>query len=294
MNDVIAHCIEHCKSRKSRLALPEGDDPRVILAATQMHQQGIATPILLGDANAIKQAAQSASIDIAGIEIFDMSAPIPAQYKDALIGKKRKITADNVASYLDQPVYLSVAMLHSNQADAMVAGAVLPTAKVLAASFAVGSQAGIDTLSSFFLMALKDPHEDVAKTLLFADCALNIAPTEEQLADIAITSAESARKLLRVEPKVAMLSFSTHGSARHSSVSKVAAATQIVRERAPDLKIVGEVQVDAALSPKVAGSKLQHESEVQGDANVLGQYRLQNYPVLRWRSSHRPYSARFC
>jgi len=233
MNDVIAYCIERCKSRKSRLALPEGDDPRVILAAVQMQQQGIATPVLLGESSAIEQAANSANIDIDDIEIFDMSTPIPAEFEQALIGKKRKITAENVADYLQKPEYLGVAMLQSDAVDAMVAGAVLPTAKVLAASFAVGPQEGIDTLSSFFLMALKNPHEDVSKTLLFADCALNIAPTEEQLADIAITSAESARKLLRVEPKVAMLSFSTHGSARHSSVSKVAAATEIVRKRAP-------------------------------------------------------------
>ena len=128
---------------------------------------------------------------------------------------------------------------HTGEVDAMVAGAVLPTAEVLSTSFAVGPKPGIETLSSFFIMGLQNPAEDVSRSLLFADCALNIAPTEEQLAEIAITSAESARKLLNTEPRVAMLSFSTHGSARHTSVSKVASAVQIVRERAPHIYIEG-------------------------------------------------------
>ncbi len=269
MNDVIKNCIEQCKSKNSRLALPEGEDPRIQSAAIQMMQQGIATPVLLGDAAKIASVAKSENNDLSGIEIFDSTAPVPQHLCDALIGKKRKITAETISEFMQLPVYQAIAMLHSDEVDAMVAGAVLPTAKVLEASFAIGPKPGIKTLSSFFIMALKNPAEGVADTLLFADCALNIAPTEEQLAEIAITSAESAAKLMNVEPKVAMLSFSTHGSARHASVSKVTAAVQIVRERAPHIKIEGEVQVDAALSARVANTKLADPGDVAGQANVL-------------------------
>lgn len=269
MNDVIENCINKCKQKSSRLALPEGEDPRIQLAALQMKEQGIATPVLFGDSARMASVAKAQKIDLSEIEIVDTSKPAPERLSEVLVGKKRKITTDTVANFIKLPVYQSVAMLHAGDIDAMVAGAVLPTAKVLEASFAVGPQEGIKTLSSFFIMALKSPAEDVSETLLFADCAINIAPTEEQLAEIAITSATSAEKLMNVEPRVAMLSFSTHGSARHASVSKVAAAVDIVRQRAPHIKIEGEMQVDAALSPRVASTKLTGDSEVAGQANVL-------------------------
>jgi len=269
MNDVIKNCIQQCKSKKNKLALPEGEDPRVQAAALQIEEQNIATPVLMGEASEISAVARAESIDLTGIEIADTSAPVPAHLCDALVGKKKKITADNVGEFLESPVYRAVAMLHSGEIDAMVAGAVLPTAKVLEASFAVGPKQGIKTLSSFFVMALENQSNEVPNTVMFADCALNIAPTEEQLADIAITSADSAAKIMNVEPRVAMLSFSTHGSARHTSVSKVAAAVEIVRERAPQIKIEGELQVDAALSERVANTKLAKPGDVAGRANVL-------------------------
>ncbi len=269
MNDVIKSCIEQCKSKISRLALPEGEDPRVQAAAIDIKEQGIATPILLGDAALVAAVAKNSNNDLSGIEIVDSSASPSDHLSTALIGKKRKITAETVSDFIQLPIYQSIAMLHTGDVDAMVAGAVLPTAKVLEASFAVGPKSGIKTLSSFFIMALNTPADGVADSLLFADCALNIAPTEEQLAEIAITSAESAEKIMKVEPRVAMLSFSTHGSARHASVSKVAAAVEIVRKRAPHIKIEGEIQVDAALSERVANTKLATPGDVAGKANVL-------------------------
>jgi len=269
MNKVINNCIQQCGSKNSRLALPEGEDPRIQAAALQIKAHNIATPVLLGDEATILSVAKTENHDLSTIEIVDTKDPAPEHLSRILVGKKRKITSDNVAEFMQHPIYRSVAMLHSDEIDAMVAGAVLPTAKVLEASFAVGPKPDIKTLSSFFIMALGNQSEEVADTLLFADCAINIAPTEEQLAEIAITSADSAAKLMNVEPRVAMLSFSTHGSARHTSVSKVAAAVEIVRQRAPHIKIEGEVQVDTALSARVANTKLANPGDVAGRANVL-------------------------
>ncbi len=269
MSEVIQNCIQYCTSQTARLALPEGDDPRVQAAALELLEKKIATPVLLGDASKITTTAASAEHDLSQIQIIDTNQSAPENQVRSLIGKKRKITEQTVTEFIQQPVYRSVAMLHTGEVDAMVAGAVLPTAEVLSASFAVGPKPGIETLSSFFIMGLQNPAEDVSRSLLFADCALNIAPTEEQLAEIAITSAESARKLLNTEPRVAMLSFSTHGSARHTSVSKVASAVQIVRERAPHIYIEGELQADTALIKRVANTKLEDPGEVAGQANVL-------------------------
>ncbi len=269
MNDVIKRCIDLCQPGKSRLALPEGEDPRIQAAAVEIRAKQIASPVLFGDDSHIRSTAQSNAVDLTGIDVIDTSNPVPAHLSDALIGRKKKITANNVEEFLQMPIYRSVAMMHCNELDAMVAGAVLPTAKVLEASFAVGSQPNIKTLSSFFIMDLKNQATGVADTLLFADCALNIAPSKEQLAEIAITTARSAEKLLKTAPRVAMLSFSTHGSARHADASKVAEVVEIVRSRAPDIAIEGEIQADTALSALVANSKLANPGDVAGQANVL-------------------------
>ncbi len=270
MNDVVSRCIDLARQQKRSVVLPEGDDPRVREAAQILSQQQIANPILLGNADDITAALAQSSDDQNDIAVLDTESLLhDTTLRDALIGKRPRIRDSNIDQYLQQPVYQSVAMLHAGTADAMVAGAVLATAKVMEASFAVGPQPGIKTLSSFFLMALPHPAESIASTLFFADCALNIEPDAEQLAEIAIVSAASAEKLLGCQPKVAMLSFSTYGSARHASVRKVARAVDIVRERAPHIDIDGEMQVDAALSPRVAKTKLEQPGPVAGQANVL-------------------------
>ncbi len=270
MNDVVSRCIELAKQHKRRVVLPEGDDPRVREAAVILSTRQIADPILLGNAQDITTALQDAGTEPGSIAVLDSrTLQDDAALQTALIGKRPRIRANNIDQYLEQPVYQSVAMLHADNADAMVAGAVLATAKVMEASFAVGPQPGIKTLSSFFLMALPNPAQSIANTLFFADCALNIEPDAEQLAEIAIVSAASAEKLMGCQPKVAMLSFSTYGSAKHASVRKVARAVDIVRERAPHIDIDGEMQVDAALSPRVAKTKLAEPGPVAGQANVL-------------------------
>lgn len=266
MNEVILNCINKLKGRNQKLVLPEGEDPRIQRAARELIALNIAIPVLLGDEQTIRT---NAAVDLADISIINPSDTSNDSLSQALVGSKRKITTKNVSDYLAKPAYHGVAMLKTGQVDAMVAGAVLSTAKVIDAAFAVGPMAGVKTLSSFFLMSLKTPHEDVSRSVIFADCAINIDPNEEQLTEIAITSARSASKLLADTPRIAMLSFSTHGSARHTSVSKVANVVKLVRERAPEILIEGELQVDTALSPRVARTKLKDPGEVAGRANVL-------------------------
>lgn len=266
MNDVILNCINKLKGKGQKLVLPEGEDPRIQQAAVNLRELDIAQAILLGDQNTVRKHSK---VDLEGLEIINPAAATDPALAQALVGKKRKITTDTVNEYLTNPAYYGVAMLNTGIIHAMVAGAVLPTSKVIEAAFAVGPKPGVKTLSSFFLMSLSTPVEQVSRSLLFADCAINIDPDEEQLAEIAITSADSASKLLNDTPRVAMLSFSSHGSARHPSVTKVAKAVEIVREKAPHIKIDGELQVDTALSTRVAETKLQDPGEVAGRANVL-------------------------
>lgn len=265
-NPVISRCIKNLQGSRTKLVLPEGEDARIQQAASQLIELDIASPILLGDEAAIKS---NTVCDLTGVQIINPEENSNENLASALVGKKRKITAENVDEFIRTPVYHAVAMLNNGYVDAMVAGAVLSTSKVIEAAFAVGPKPGINTLSSFFLMDLKSQVENISRTLLFADCAINIDPDEEQLAEIAITTADSAAKLLDDKPRLAMLSFSSHGSAKHPHVTKVARTVEIVRERAPHIHIDGDLQVDTALSKRVAEGKLANPGEVAGRANVL-------------------------
>ena len=187
--------------------------------------------------------------------------------------KGRPKTSERVAKrLLAKPLFYAAMAVKAGDADALVAGANQPTARVIEAGLmSVGLAPGIATPSSFFIMA---PHgggdsRGGGEPLVFADCAVNVEPDTEALADIAIASARSAEKLLGVPARVAMLSFSTHGSARHERVEKVRRAVEIVRSRAPGLAIDGELQADAAIVPRVAALKVKSPSEVAGRANVL-------------------------
>lgn len=248
-----------------RLLLPEGHEPRVLAAARAIHDQGIARVTLLGAASGIRASAGSEGVSLDGIAVVDPARDdrLPAlaeRYREARPrsreGASRRL--------LRKPLFFAGMMMRSGAADAMLAGVSVPTARVVEAGLmTVGLHPDVDTPSSCFLMSLPE------RSVIFADCALNIAPTAEQLADIAIASARNYRNLSSDEPRVALLSFSTHGSARHAEVDRVRQAVEVVKRRAPQLLIDGELQLDAALDPGVAARKLRTESAVAGKANVL-------------------------
>jgi phosphate acetyltransferase len=189
---------------------------------------------------------------------------ITDQQVDGIIRLRKKMTATQARRLLQKPLYRAASMVSCGMAEAMVAGAINPTARVIEAGLmTIGLGQGIETPSSFFLMQWPD------RSLIFADCAVNVQPTSHQLADIAIASALSAQKILGLKPRVALLSFSTKGSGNHPDALKVAAALEIARQRNPAILIDGELQGDAALSATVAARKMADVGEVAGRANVL-------------------------
>ena len=255
------------------IVLPEGDEPRTVQAAAKVRVEGLAAPILLGDPDRIQAVAAKTGTDLTGIEIVNPadSARFDA-YADALyeLRKSKGLSREDAGKLTADPMYYGILMVKLGDADGLVSGAVHTTGDMLRPALQIiKTKPGISVVSSSFLMNCPNKALGEDGLLVYADCVVVPCPTAKELAEIAVTAADTARVLCSIdEPRVALLSFSTKGSAKHELVSKVQQATAIAHEMAPDLILDGELQLDAALVPEVAASKAPG-SAVAGRANVL-------------------------
>jgi len=253
-----------------RLVLPEAEDQRILIAAGIAKRKGLAEPVLVGNRKRIDAAAKKAGIALGGIRIFDTSKGVPKKYIDAY-ARLRKVPAKLAQRMLESPLFLAALMVRMGEADALMGGAVFTSADVITASEGIiGLRKGVAIPSSFFIIETPGYENGEGGLLLFADSSVNIEPTAAQMADIAITTAHTAEELMGWTPRVAMLSFSTKGSAIHPRADKVIEATRIANRKAPKLAIDGELQGDSALVEETAMNKMKGRiGKVAGRANVL-------------------------
>ncbi len=257
---------EKARKKHIRIAFPDAEDVRTLRTALELEKEKIAAPLLVGPADRIRRLAKDSGLDLGGIAVID---PATSEWKDEFVRglhEKRRAkgwTVEQAAEALRSSLYFAGMMLASDRVGAVVGGNVSATGDIIrAAIHTVGTAPGISTVSSYFIMVFPD------RLLCFADCAVVPSPTDAQLADIAITSAKNFHAVTGEEPRVAMLSFSTKGSATHEDVDKVIRATKMAKDKAPHLLLDGEMQADAALVASVGERKCKG-SPVAGKANVL-------------------------
>ena len=255
------------------IVLPEGAEPRTVQASAKILKEGVARVTLLGNPDEVRKVAAETGTDLTGVAIIDpATSEKSAAYADLLyeLRKAKGMTPEQATELVTKnPLYYGAVMLKAGDADGMVAGAINSTGNVLRPALQIIKTApGIKVVSSCFIMELPDPKWGDNGVMIFGDCAVIPNPTAEELAAIAIASAASGKQLVDINPRVAMLSFSTKGSAKHEIVTKVQEATKLAHELAPDLQLDGELQADAALVESV-GQLKSPGSTVAGHANVL-------------------------
>ncbi len=262
---------ERARKAGKTIVLPEGSDDRTLKAANQAVKEGVFKPIVLGNKDDISKRCKELGIDL-NFEVLDhLKTDYFDKYAEFYYQKRKAkgITKEEAEKIMQDPLFFGAMMVEDGKADGSVAGALNTTANtVRAALHIIGTKEGTKTVSSFFLMITQNPAFGVDGAMLFADCAIVPNPNAVQLAEIAISTADNCRKFLEVEPKVAMLSFSTKGSANHPDVDKVKEAIEYIKSRRPDIVVDGEMQADAAIVESV-GQKKAPGSPVAGKANVL-------------------------
>ena len=270
---IINQIKEKAKIAQKTIVLPEATDERVLKAAQEIVKEGLAKVVLVGNAETLNAEAAKVGANLEGAIIID---PNTFENIDAYVAKlverraKKGMTPEKAKEILTTDVnFFGAMMVALGDADGMVSGSDSPTANVLRAGFQViGPKPGMKTVSSVFIMELKDKVEEYGNILIFGDCAVIPEPNSQQLADIAMGAAETARSVAGIEPKVALMTFSTKGSAKHDSVDVVAEAGKILAESNVDFEFEAELQADAALVAAV-GAKKAPESKVAGNANIL-------------------------
>ena len=264
MSDFLQRMKSAAKADKKTIVLPEGEDPRTIEAAKKIVEEGLANLIILGDPS---------QIDVEGVTVIDpKTAEKHEDYaeKFAELRAKKGVTIEQAREQMNDATYFGTMMVKMGDADGLVSGACHSTANTLRPALQILKTApGTKLVSAFFIMCTKTPEYGAEGTLMFADCGLNIDPNADELSEIAIASAASWKAFMGdVEPKVAMLSFSTKGSAKGEVPEKVQEATKLANEKAPELALDGDLQLDAALVQSVADLKAP-QSKVAGNANIL-------------------------
>ncbi len=254
------------------IVLPEATDVRILEAAEIVKNEGYAKVILIGEEETVRKTAKEKGIQLGDTAIIDPTKSEKTnEYANTLyeLRKAKGMTEEQAKQLVLDPVYFGMMMVKSNDADGLVSGAAHSTSDTLRPALQILKTApGTKLVSAFFIMVVPNCEYGANGTFVFADSGLNEEPNSEALSEIAISSSKSFEQLVGEEPKVAMLSYSTYGSAHSASTEKVIEATKLVKEKAPDLLVDGELQLDAAIIPEVAESKAKG-SPIQGKANVL-------------------------